>query len=455
VSRRCHDSEWEQLDRVGARGRQLSLLREQLTRCAAVNPFYQRRWREAGLDVEKVTSLEEFARRVPLSTKQEFLADQSATPPYGDRLGVDPADLVALNITSGTTGIGQEAYGLSASDLHVAGDSMAHCLTWSGLRPGDVLVTTTPITFLAAGLAVAEAARQARVVPIYGFGLDKKLLVDLIVRYRAAAIFAVPNLLIQLQQAAVEAGYGPGDFASVRAIISPMIMPPFSRVHEIEQFWGARVYDVYGCTQSAGAVAASCEQSVHDGTGRRNPTHFVGKHFFCEVIDETGQQVGPGENGELVITTLRRQASPVIRFAMRDRVTYLPHDACGCGRPFDGFLPGETGRFDDMVKVKGINVWPPTVDNLIFGHPEIDEYRARVVLDERGREELLITVAYKPDRAPAGAADEALSRAIAEEIKSTTLIRPRVSTVDRLDHFDFKPRRWTDDRAAGLQKITW
>ncbi len=454
--RRYHDPEWERLDREALRMRQFALLREQLQTIAANNPFYRRKWSEDGLDLDRVTNLDEFSRRVPLTTKQELVADQTARPPFGERLGVEQSELVGLNITSGTTGMGQEAYGLTAADLRVAGDSMAHCLTWAGMRPGDVLITTTPVTFLAAGLAVVESVRQAGLVPLYGFGLDKALLLELIVRYRAAAIFGVPNLLIQLQQLAIELDYQPADFASVRAIISPLIMPPFSLVNQIEQFWGAPVYDVYGCTQSAGAPAASCEETVHDSHGRRNPTHFLGKHFLCEVIDpDTGSHVAPGEHGELVLTTLRRQASPVIRFAMRDRVTYLPHDACACGRPYDGFLPGETGRYDDMVKVKGINVWPPSVDNVVFSHPQIDEYRARVVLTETGREELLMTVSYKSDFAPSGADDVALRHALADEIKSTTMIRPRISAVADLAHFDFKPQRWSDERAKGLQRVTW
>jgi phenylacetate-CoA ligase len=456
MARRYHDPEWERLDHDSFRARQLELLTTQLTRIAASNPFYQRHWKDAGLDLDRVTSLSDFAARVPLTTKQDMLADQRANPPFGDRLGVERSELVGLNITSGTTGIGQEAYGLTAADLQVAGDAMAHQWTWAGLKPGDVVIATTPVTFLAAGLAVVEAIRQSRLVPIYGFGLDKKLLLELIVRHQAACVFAVPNLLIQLQQLALAEGYTREDFASVRAIVSPLIMPPFSLVEQITAFWGAPLYDVYGCTQSSACPAAACDESSWDGADRRHPTHFIGKHFLCEVINpDTGRQVAEGESGELVLTTLRREASPVVRFAMRDRVTYLPHTACPCGRPYDGLLPGETGRYDDMRKVKGMNVWPPTVDNIVFAHPEIDEYRARIVLTEGGREELLMSIAYKPGQALSGVPDEALRAVLADEIKAATLVRPRIGRVDELSHFDFKPQRWTDERGKGLRRVTW
>ena len=239
MPRRYHDPDWERLDRESFRARQFELLRARLTKVGATNPFYRRHWKASGLDLDTVNDLEQFSARVPVTTKQDMLADQQANPPFGDRLGVDRTELAGLNITSGTTGIGQEAYGLTEADLQVAGDAMAHQWTWAGLRPGDVVISTTPVTFLAAGLAVIEAIRQSRLVPIYGFGLDKKLLLELIVRHRAACVFAVPNLLIQLQQLALAEGYTREDFASVRAIVSPLIMPPFSLVEQIVEFWGA------------------------------------------------------------------------------------------------------------------------------------------------------------------------------------------------------------------------
>jgi phenylacetate-CoA ligase len=140
---------------------------------------------------------------------------------------------------------------------------------------------------------------------------------------------------------------------------------------------------------------------------------------------------------------------------MRDRVTYLPHDHCPCGRPYDGFVPGETGRYDDMVKIKAMNLWPPSIDDLVFSHREIDEYRARVVLSEESREELLITISYKPGAELSGADDDAMRTRLSDEIKDATLIRPRVSTVAELNHFDFKPQRWSDERAEGTQRVTW
>lgn len=454
MQRRHHDAGWETLDREAMRARQFGLLKQRLAELQATNPFYARNWARSGVDLDRIDDFDDFARTVPLIDKLDLLADQQAAPPFGDRLGVDRSQLAQVHLTSGTTGIGQESYGLTERDIHIAGDTFAHAWTYAGLQRGDGVVITNPISFLAAGLAVAESARQFPLFPIFGFSLDKKLLVDLMARFQVASIYAVPTVLLQLQRIAEAQGYSRDDFA-MKGILTSVISPPFSLIEEIREFWGVPVYDVYGCSQGSSAVAVSCEYSCTDGV-RRYPTHFLESHFLCEVVDpDSGLPVPDGEEGELVLTTLQREASPVVRFRMRDRVVHQPHDACPCGRPYAGMMPGETGRYDDMLKIKGANVWPPGVDNVLFSHKEVDEYRSRVVITEDGHEELLMQVSLKPDCGLDGGQRETLVHQLAAEVKEVTLVTPRITEVPELGHFDFKPQRWTDERAKGLQKVVW
>lgn len=454
MERRHHDPSWETLDRDALRVRQFAVLKERLERLQATNPFFAKKWADAGVDLSRIHDHADFARAVPMIDKLDLLADQEAAPPFGDRLGVSRDRLAQVHLTSGTTGIGQESYGLTGRDVFVAGDTFAHAWTWAGVEKGDGVVITNPISFLAAGLAVAESARQIPLVPVFGFSLDKKLILSLMSRFEMRSIYAVPTVLVQLQQLAEAEGYTRDDF-KLKGILTSIIAPPFSLIDEIQEFWGAPVYDVYGCSQGSSAVAVSCEHSCTDGD-RRYPTHFLENYFLCEVVDpETGIPVPDGEEGELVLTTLQREASPVVRFRMRDRVVHQPHSACPCGRPYDGMIPGETGRYDDMLKIKGANVWPPAVDNVIFAHKEVDEYRSRVVLTEDGHEELVMQLAFKPGCGLDPSQREALVKQLTTEIKAVTLVTPRMTEVPELGHFDFKPQRWADERAKGLQKMVW
>lgn len=456
MERRYRDPEWETLDREQLRKGQFELLQTQLTRLAATNPFFADRWREAGVDVAKVTDQDEFARMVPMISKQDLIADQEAAPPFGTRLGVDRSELNGLMMTSGTTGIGQEMYGLTAQDQIVAGEGFAHAWTIAGVQPGDVIVVTPPVNFLSAGLACVQSAHRMQVTPIYGFGVDKTRLVELIGKLGVSMVYAPPNLFLQLQEAAKEMGFDPRtDAPALRGLTTSLIMPPFSLVYDIQDFWGVPLYDIYGSTQASSGAAVSCEHGVWDGE-RRYPTHFLEQHWLFEVVDpETGIPVSPGEEGELVVTSLRRQASPVVRFRMRDRVVHAPWDSCPCGRPFDGMVPGETSRYDDMLKIKGMNVWPAAVDTAVFEHREVEEYRGRVVLHENGREDMLITVSFKDDAGLSADERANLVGVLVKDVKQATNVTPKVVEVDHLDAFDFKPQRWTDERKQGLQKITW
>lgn len=456
MERRYRDPAWETLDREQLLRGQFELLQRQLGRLAVDNPFFSNLWREAGVDVTRIRTHSEFSRSVPMISKRDLLIDQQMSPPFGTRLGVDRAELNGLMMTSGTSGIGQELYGLTADDQVAAGEGFAHAWTIAGVQRGDVIIVTPPVNYLSAGLACVQSAQRMQLTPIYGFGIDKERLVELIGTLGVTMVYAPPNVLLQLQAAARKLGFDPRrDAPSLRGVTTSLIMPPFSLVSDIQEFWGVTVYDIYGSTQASSGAATSCEHGVWDGE-RRYPTHFLEQHWLFEVVDpETGIPVAPGDEGELVVTNLRRQASPVVRFRMRDRVVHAPWNSCPCGRPFDGIVPGETSRYDDMLKIKGMNVWPSAVDTAVFEHREVAEYRGRVVLHEDGREEMVLSVAFRAELTVEASVRETVMREIGAGVKRATNVTPRVVEVDHLDTFDFKPQRWSDDRVHGLQKVTW
>lgn len=448
VDRRYVDPSWERLAPSELRERQWQLIRHKLAELATTNPFYRRLWQAAGVDPARLTGLEDFARRVPTITKQDLLEDQEESPPFGTFLGVDPQELAEVHLTSGTSGIGQGAFGLTPEDVELSGRGYEHLWTYAGLRPGDVGVLTYPVTFLTGGLIGVAAARSFRLVPLYAAGIDRARVLMLIARMRAGTIFATPPVLRDLQAEAERIGFDPAtDATSLKAICTGLVMPPSTQIVDIMGFWGVPVFENYGTTEAGNAVAVSCENSLWDGE-RKYPIHFLSNLFYVEVLDpDTGEQVAPGEPGELVLTTFRRTASPVIRYRSGDRVIFVPHDECSCGRPFDGIESGQIRRFDDMLKIKGVSVWPQAVDDVVFSFDVIDEYRGIVEPAQRGRDRFVIEVAFRTDRR--GLSQEARDGVIAElrqAVKAATFVTPEVVEVPELEHFEFKMKRWTDRR---------
>lgn len=448
VHRRYVDASWERLEPGQLRERQWRLISEKLVELAATNDFYRRRWQAEGIDPRRLSGLDDFSKYVPTVTKQDLLADQEETPPFGTFLGVDPQALAEVHLTSGTSGIGQGAFGLTLQDVELSGLGYTHLWTYAGLQPGDVGVLTYPIAFLTGGLIGVAAARTFRLVPLYAAGLDKSRLLMLVHRMSAATIFATPPVLRDLQAEAERIGFDPGtDAASLKAICTGLVMPPYTQIQDIMDFWGVPVFENYGTTEAGNAVAVSCENSLWDGE-RKYPMHFLGNLFYVEVLDpDSGEHVGAGEPGELVLTTFRRTASPVIRYRSGDRVIFVPSEDCTCGRPFDGIESGEIRRFDDMIKIKGVSVWPQVVDDVVFSFDVIDEYRGIIEPVEHGRDRFILQVAFRSDRR--GLTEEVRGNVIADlrqAVKAATFVTPEVVEVPQLEHFQFKMKRWTDRR---------
>jgi phenylacetate-CoA ligase len=221
----------------------------------------------------------------------------------------------------------------------------------------------------------------------------------------------------------------------------------------MEEFWGAPLHEGYGSTQAVGFALTSCPSGRTEGP---RLLHAIEWMNVCEVVDPaTGEPVGPGEVGELILTNLDISGSPCIRFATRDRVRYFPHHACGCGRPWACVEAGTIGRYDDMMKIRGNNVWPTAIDQLMFAEPEVAEYAGRVFVDDAGRTEVLVRVALtSAARAAAPGLRADVLRRLARLLKDTTNVAMRLEEVDRaaLPTFAYKSRRWQDERQRGYDR---
>jgi phenylacetate-CoA ligase len=445
------------MSRTELQALQLAKIRAQMARLWEASPFYRARWQAAGIRPGDITSLDDFRRLVPTVNKQDFLQDQADHPPFGGRLGIRREDVALVSMTGGTSGQGQEVYGRSQADIAVQGH--LHFLPWfmAGLRPGHLALNCVPAGGLTTGgWGPSEGFRLAGATAFHAGGtLSTEAKIDLLLRFgELHFIYASTNYLHTLTQAFLRRGIVPAErFPMLAGIQIAAEGYPAEWARETQKLWGCALHEGYGSTQGAGFVATTCDQGIVREDRERGLMRILEWLNYAEVIDpDTGRHVAPGEEGEIVLTNLDIEGSPVIRFATRDKARWFPPEYCGGGLPWGGIEAGSIGRYDDMMKVRGNNIWPLAVDTVVFAAPEVAEYVGRVYVDDEGRTEVELRLALKP-----GACDEAARPALFDALRATLKARTNVWMQIRevplaeLPQFTYKARRWTDERKAGYR----
>lgn len=412
-----------------------SRLQAAIERAWRVSDFYRDHWTAHGVAAGWLPQHPEELDRLPVVTKEDLLEAQRRQPPWGGNLCIAPRDIAQVHLTTGTSGIGQERYAMSAADVEVMGRSWGPQYEAIGLEPGDVACLTIPVSFFCAGLSALEGARLHGLLPILTGVASKELMLDLLNQYPVRYLYGVESLLLQLANLARERGQSwRGQFKGIQAVGTSPQMQAAAR-----EVFGAPLFEIYGCTQASAKIASTCRLGVEHGTN-----HFHDEHLFIETRDLAGGHYVDQGEAELVISTPFRQASPVIRFAIRDKVTLVGPGRCACGSPHPGFVPGSLGRIDSMLKIRGVNLWPQQVEQLLLSHPVVRDFRAEVRRSADGGEELLLRVATLS--ALADAVEETLGALVREK----TMVRPRVVVDQSLpDNVGlYKVRRWEDHRKS-------
>jgi phenylacetate-CoA ligase len=412
---RYFDERTETMPPVWTRRLEDELLGAQILRCYDRSPFYQRKLAEAGLRPEHVQTVEDL-RRLPFTTKDELRESQAAEPPLGDFACADPIDVVRLHLTSGTTGT-PLVLGYTPEDLRISARIGARALWSAGVRPDDTVLHCMNYSFYTGGLVDHAAIEEAgaTVVPV-GLGQTVRLL-ELWEDLRPTALFSTLTYPLYLADAAREQGVDPRSLGLAKLIVSgePGGQMAATR-RSVEEAWGATLGDTYGLSDVWGTLAGECEE--------RDGLHFSGPDAtLVELVDpDSGEPVGiePGARGELVYTHLAREATPVVRFRSRD-VAEIVGGECPCGRT--GLRFRVAGRSDDMFRVRGVNVFPSAVGELLREHG-VDRFA--VVLETFPVEppvEILVE----------GAAEngDALARAVKARLGFTCVVRP--STLPRTE----------------------
>jgi len=408
---------------------QLEKLGRMLTAVLQSNEFYRQKLLHNGF--ANVGSLEEF-KNFPFTTKSELAQDQSAHPPYGSNLTFPLERYIRIHQTSGTTG--KPLYWL---DTEEAWQWWAEC--WeaifraAGVHPGDRVYFAFSFGPFIGFWSGWEGARKVGALAISGGGQSTIQRINAILDYRATVVVCTPTYALHMAAEARKAGIDLAKGSHVRLTIhagEPGASIPSTR-KSIEEAWGAQCFDHPGATE-VGAWGFECLS--HTGG-----VHVNEREFIAEVIDpKTGETVKEGERGELIMTNLGRICSPVIRYRTGDLVqpSYRP---CPCGRPFLRLEGGVLGRVDDMIIVRGVNVFPSAIENIMREFAEIEEFKIETFARGEMRE-LKLTLEPRADCAAIPSLDEKVARRFRDRLG----LRPEVEIVapGTLPRFELKARRF-------------
>jgi len=363
-------------------------------------PTYRARFDEAGVHPDAFRDLPDLAR-FPFTVKD----DLRRAYPYG-LFAVPRERIIRLHASSGTTGK-PTVVGYTEADLDVWADLMARSLACAGARPGDVVHNAYNYGLFTGGLGAHDGAQRLHctVVPVSGGNTERQLM--LMRDLGSNVLCATPSYALTIAEAAERHGV---DLASAPLRVGIFGGEPWSEAMraELDRRLGMRACDSYGLSEIMGpGVAIECAEV-------RGGLHGWEDHFLFEVIDpDSGTPLAPGESGELVITTLTKQALPLIRYRTRD-ITRVTHERCACGRTHLRIL-GVTGRNDDMLIIRGVNVYPSQIEAVLVGFPDIAPHYQLVV----SREGTLDALAVEVEALAASDTDYArIGQSVAHHIKT-------------------------------------
>jgi phenylacetate-CoA ligase len=358
---------YETMSREEIRQLQYSRLKEMVERLYNNVPFYQQRFNEKGIVPEDIKSLEDI-KHIPFTTKQ----DLRDTYPFG-MFAAPMDDVVRLHGSSGTTGK-PIVVGYTKNDLDIWGNLLARCLTMAGATKSDVVQNAFGYGLFTGGLGVHNGAETlgATVVPMSGGNTSKQLM--LMQDFGTTVLTCTPTYALYMAE---EAHAGGVDWDKLKLKVGIFGAEPWSEAmrQQLEERWHITALDIYGLSEVLGpGVACEC---LH-----KKGMHIMEDHFIAEIIDpETGESLPYGQKGELVFTSLTKEAFPVLRYRTKD-ISVLYQEQCECGRTHVR-MQRVTGRTDDMLIIRGVNVFPSQVESILLEFGETEPHYLLVV-DRKG-----------------------------------------------------------------------
>ena len=345
-------------------------------------PFYRQRLDEAGVDPKEVRGLEDLPR-LPF-TKKDHLRENY---PFG-LFAVPREEVARIHASSGTTGK-PTVVGYTRKDLQVFAEVVARSLAAAGARPGMMLHNAYGYGLFTGGLGLhggAEALGMT-VVPVSGGMTERQIL--LIQDFRPQVISCTPSYAQTLAEEFKKRGVPPEALSLEYAVLGAEPWTEAIR-KQVDEGLGVRSTNIYGLSEIIGpGVSNECVEE-------RQGSHIWEDHFLPEVVDpDTGEPLPEGRVGVLVFTTLTKEAMPLLRYWTGD-LTFLTHEPCACGRTHVRMGP-ILGRTDDMLIIRGVNVYPTQVEAVLLGIPEVEPYYQIVVRREETLDEAELKVEVTED----------------------------------------------------------
>lgn len=406
--------ELETLSRSRLEKLQMERLQQTLARCMRI-PFYQQRFAACGLRPEDIRTLDD-VRKLPFTTKQDLRDNY----PFG-LSAVPLEEVVRLHSSSGTTGTPTVILH-TQHDLDEWANAVARCLYMVGLRKGDIFQNSSGYGMFTGGLGFQYGAERLGMLTVPAAAGNTKRQIKFITDFGTTALHAIPSYAGRLYEVMEEMGIDPRRDTRLRTLIIGAEPHSDEQRRRIEQMLGVKAYNSFGMSEMCGpGVAFECPE--------QNGLHIWEDYYIVEIVDpQTLEPVPDGEVGELVLTTINREAMPLLRYRTRDLTRILPGE-CPCGRHHKR-LDRMKGRSDDMMILKGVNIFPIQIENILMQFRELGTDYLITLTNLEANDEMTVEVELNEFTDDYGFLQR-LTKEITRQLKDEILITPRVKLVPK------------------------
>jgi phenylacetate-CoA ligase len=400
---------------------------------ASETPYYSKLFAQHNVDITKITTLDHI-KDLPFTTKNDLRLS------YPDGMvAVPKSDLVRMHASSGTTGKSTVIFH-TFKDVNNWADQVARAMYSTGARKEDTLQNMMGYGLFTGGLGLHYGAEKLGCLVIPSSTGNSLRQIQLMQDFNSTLIHITPSYALHLVEIIKEQGINPHDLAVKKAYFGA---EPYSEAtkEKLENLWGVDAYNMYGLSEMNGpGVAADCVY--------KSGMHLAEDYYIAEIIDpETCEQLPDGEEGELVLTHINREAMPIIRYRTRDRTRIIP-EQCRCGKTHRR-IERIKGRTDDLIIVGGVNVFPSQIESVLMNIPEVGNNYVIVLDREDGLDRMHIKVElYSKLFQGDIKALKQLNKEIVEKLRALIIINPRVEFMEpgSLPPSEGKAKRVIDNR---------
>ena len=404
----------ETLSRDGIEKLQMERLRKTLNH-SLNSPFYRKRFAEHKLRPEDIKTLDDL-RKIPFTTKNDLRENY----PFG-MAAVPLEETVRLHSSSGTTG-NPTVVLHTQRDLDLRAEAVARCLYMVGLRKSDVFQNSSGYGMFTGGLGFQYGAERLGMLTVPAAAGNTLRQIKFITDFGTTALHAIPSYASRLYEVMLQQGIDPRD-TKLRTLLIGAEPHSEAQRKRIEEMLGVKAYNSFGMSEMCGpGVAFECPE--------QNGLHIWEDYYIVEIIDpDTLEPVAEGETGEMVLTTINREAMPLLRYRTRDLTRILP-GKCPCGRNHIR-LDRMKGRSDDMIILKGVNIFPIQVETILMKFKELSSSYLIVLDTVNNNDEMSVEVELEELFTDDYAKLQGLTKEITRQLKDELLVTPKVKLVKK------------------------